>query len=353
MKKTIGILLILALFTGTAGAQSLLDKQVASVNLIKPERISQIQLNRQHAQIEALRNQTGQGGAPVTKQQVLELMISEMLVNQGIEREGITVSKPEIDETVAQQKASVEQQNSVTLTDAQFQAAIAQQMGMAWNDYLSQIELQLKQQKLLLKLKSDVIAQGETPPTFAEIESFYRKNRSQFTNPDIIRFSHIFISTDELSSQEKTQARNRADEVYRKLQNGGTFESLVAEYSDDTRSRYRGGDAGYLAINDTRPAQVFGQSFVDTLFGMEEGETSRVLSSNRGYHIVKLTEYREARILTLTDAITPDSNVTVRDYISQGLSSQKRQQAMEKALEEMVADLRRQAEVTIYAENIN
>jgi len=353
VKKTVCTLLILILITGALGAQTLLDKQVASVNLIKPERISQLQLNRQHSQIEAMRNQTGQPGTPVTKQQVLELMISEILVNQGIEKEKITVTRNEVNESVAQQKASVEQQNSVTLTDAQFRNAVTQQMGLSWDDYLAQIEVQLKQQKLLLKLKADVIAQGETPPTFTEIDNFYRKNRSQFTNPDIIRFSHIFISTDELSSQEKTQARNRADEVYRKLQNGSSFESLVAEYSDDTRSRYRGGDAGYLAINDTRPAQVFGQSFVDTLFGMKEGETSRVLTSFRGYHIVRLTEYRDARILSLNDTITPDSNVTVRDYISQGLSSQKRQQAMEAALEEMINDLRRQAEVTIYSENIN
>ena len=353
MKKTVYSVLIMILMTVVLGAQTLLDKQVASVNLIKPERISQLQLNRQHSQIEALRVQTGQGGSPLTKQQVLDLMISEILVNQAIERENITVSRNEVDETVAQQKASVEQQNNVALTEAQFRTAIAQQMGLSWEDYVSRIEVQLKQQKLLLKLKSDIIAQGETPPSFTEIDSFYRKNRSQFTNPDIIRFSHIFISTDELSSQEKTQARNRADEVYRKLQNGSTFESLVAEFSDDTRSRYRGGDAGYLAINDTRPVQVFGQGFVDTLFGMEEGETSRVLTSNRGYHIVKLTEYRDARILSLNDTITPDSNVTVRDYISRGLSSQKRQQALETALEEMVNDLRRQAEVTIYSENIN
>lgn len=241
MKKAIGITLVLLTALVSLGAQTLLDKPVATVNLVKPEMVSQRQLNRQFAQVEAIRLQGGQNAPPVNKMQVLELMISEILVNQGMERDAVTVSQQEIDETIAQQKAAVEQQNNVALTDLQFRNAIEQQMKIAWDSYVDQITLQLKQQKYLLQEKADVLAKGETPPSYQDIDSFYRKNRSQFTNPDVIRFSHIFVSTENLSGGEKQQALGRAEEAYRKLQNGTAFDALVVEYSDDNRSRYKGG----------------------------------------------------------------------------------------------------------------
>lgn len=78
-----------------------------------------------------------------------------------------------------------------------------------------------------------------------------------------------------------------------------------------------------------------------------------MLTSLRGYHIVKLTEYHEAKILSLTDTITPDSPITVQEYIAQGLMNQNRQTILEQALDELVEDLREEAEVTIFEENID
>ena len=71
-----------------------------------------------------------------------------------------------------------------------------------------------------------------------------------------------------------------------------------------------------------------------------------------GYHIVKLTEYHEARILDLTDFVTPDSKSTVQEYIAQALMTQNRQKALKDALDELVEDLKASAEISIFEENI-
>ena len=214
----------------------------------------------------SLRLQGGEAVSAIDKRNVLDLMISEILVNQGMERDRISVSSREIEEAIAQQKAAVEQQNNVALTDKDFRDALERQMDISWDAYKEQLSLQLKQQKYLLKMKAEVLNRGETPPSYSAISTFYKKNRSRFTNPDVIRFSHIFIATGNQSGEEKQKALRRAEEAYKKLQNGAVFEALVVEYSDDDRSRYKGGDGGFLAINDPRPGELFGENFVDTLF---------------------------------------------------------------------------------------
>ena len=351
MKKVFSFVIVLITLV-PLGAQTLLDKAVATVNLIKPEMISQRQLTKQHEQLEELALQGGGDLASLDKRNVLDLMIAEILIGQGMERDGISVSPREIEEAVAQQKAAVEQQNNVALTDREFREAIERQMQLPWDSYEDQVGLQLKQQKYLLKVKPNILSRGETPPSYKEISTFYKKNRSQFTNPDLLRYSHIFIAARNLSGEEQQKALGRAEDAYRKLQNGGVFEALVVEYSDDDRSRYKGGDGGFLAINDPRPVEMFGEDFVDALFSMAPGDVSRVLQSQMGYHIVKLTEYHEAKILDLTDQVTPDNSVTVQEYIAQALMAQNQQKALKDALDELVEELRSAAEIKVFEENI-
>ena len=351
--KLLLILLISGIICTSIGAQSLLlDKTVATVNLIKPERISLVQLNQQAAELQALRAQAGQTGA-VDKNQVLDLLIADMVIGQAMERDNVRVTEEELNEAVAQQKSQIEKQNNVTLSDLQFKNAIEQQSGMTWNDYRDQIRSQVAQQKYLMQKKSAKLAAARIPPSSQEIDQFFRKNRNQFSNPEIVRFSHIFISTENATAAQRQAAQTKADDIYRKLQNGSRFEQLVVEYSDDTRSRYKEGDAGFLAINDSRPVAYFGQSFVDKVFALKEGEISGVISSLRGFHIVKVTEYHPARLLELADKVSPDSQISVREYIAQLLMSQKSQLILKEALQELVDELKAEAEITIYKENIN
>ena len=107
-----------------------------------------------------------------------------------------------------------------------------------------------------------------------------------------------------------------------------------------------------MAINDTRPPAYFGQEFVDSVFLMNEGDVSSVLTSKLGYHIVKVTEYHQAKLLALDDTISPESTETVREYIAQLLIGRKNQLVLQKALEELIEELKNQAEINIFEENI-
>jgi parvulin-like peptidyl-prolyl isomerase len=105
---------------------------------------------------------------------------------------------------------------------------------------------------------------------------------------------------------------------------------------------------------DGNSRQLLGQDFIDEVFRVDEGEISDgVLESNVGYHIVKVTNRRRARILDLNDPVLPGQNITVRDQIRNYLLANEQQRAFQRALEEVVQELRNQAEVRIFEENLD
>lgn len=333
-----------------------ISKPAASVNLIKAEMISVQQLNNQVEYINKLAKSTGQGAQGSSKEDklnVLDMMISDILVKQGADRAGVVATKQEIDSAIETQKAQFEQQISRPLSLDDFKKLVLQQTGVSWDNYKEQIEKQLVQRKYIMAEKSEEINKASKLPDNDEIEEFYKKNKTQLTNPEMVRYSQIFVSTLNMSDSEVASAKKRAEEAYNKYQRGkATFEELVNDYTEDNTAKYRNGDTGYIAYGDPQAMQYFGKNFVDKLFDISVGDVDGLIKSNLGYHIVKVTEYREAKILKLDDPVVPGNNQTVREYIAQRLIAQAQNDAVSGALNELVEDLKKDAEIKIYEENI-
>ncbi|HUZ18643.1 MAG TPA: peptidylprolyl isomerase [Spirochaetia bacterium] len=345
-------LFAMALFAVPLAFAQVIDKPAATVNLVKPEYISVNQLDQRVNQVEAIRRQNGLPVPADAKMQVLDSMIAEILINQAAERANLSVTQTEVDDLVSKQKASAEVQLG-PVTDQQFHNIVEQQTGLSWNAYLAQIKQQILQQKYIMKEKQNVLDSVATP-TEQQIQDQYGQIASRLTNPEIVRFSQVFIDTRNLNAQEKLKAKQRADEAYQKYTSGqATFNQIVEQYTDDAHSRYTGGDFGYLARDDARAIQVLGQDFVNQVFSLKVGQVSGVLQSNIGYHIVKLTEHYPPKLLTLDDQISPTDKTTVREYIRNSIIQQEKAQAFQQAVNDIVVTLKKQADITIYKQNIN
>ena len=355
MKRNVLLLLILTLSTHMASAQ-VFDKFAATVNLIRPDAISVKQLDQRIEQIKILRARSGLPTVEATSQDriaILNMMISEKLLEQGIEQAEIFVSQQEMDQVIENQKMMVEQQNGVSITMDQFKTAVQSQTKVPWDDYVKEIRSQLEQQKYITQERGDYIRQNITSPTQNEIEDFYAANRNEFTNPEIVRYSHIFIQTINMTPAQKSDALRKAEDVYLKYQNGDmSFEDLVNAYSDDARSKVSGGDAGFLARNDTNARAYLGDTFMREIFKVPVGEVKGVLTSNIGYHIIKVTDHREARILNIDDPVAPNTTTTVREFITSQIMQEKQQLVLSMAVDDLVSELREQAEIKIFSENL-
>ncbi|HET6450071.1 MAG TPA: peptidylprolyl isomerase, partial [Spirochaetia bacterium] len=137
------------------------------------------------------------------------------------------------------------------------------------------------------------------------------------------------------------------------LKAGASFADLVLKYSEDNKSKYSGGLFNTFFRNDAQNRQFLGANFFDALFRMKTGETSGVLQSNLGFHIVQVVDRQDARLLALTDKIPPQNQVTVHDAINQNIVAQKQADAYKAALADIIADLKKTAEVKIFDDNIS
>ncbi|MGO9413220.1 MAG: peptidylprolyl isomerase, partial [Spirochaetia bacterium] len=99
--------------------------------------------------------------------------------------------------------------------------------------------------------------------------------------------------------------------------------------------------------------QLFGKDFFDEIFKLKKGETSGVIASNIGFHIVKVTDRIDAHLLTLEDKVPPQFQITLREYIRGNLTVQRQNDILGSALAAIIADLRKQAEIRYFDDNLS
>ncbi len=251
-------------------------------------------------------------------------------------------------QAITNQRAGLDQ----PLSEEQFRRLIEQRAGLTWDEYRDQIRQRLLQEKYILQEKQDVLQSVETPSQ-AEIQRFYDENATEFSNPAMVRFEHVFIDTRQSSNAETRRKRDTIEELYSEIQSGSTsFDELLDASVDD--ASYSAGDFGYLMRQDAANRQLLGQDFIDTVFSLDQGEMSDgIIESNVGFHIVRVTNKRRARILDLNDPVLPGRNVTVRDQIRNYLVGNEQQRAFQRALEEVVQELRDRADIQVYEENLD
>ena len=133
---------------------------------------------------------------------------------------------------------------------------------------------------LISKIIADEITK-KSKYTDEELSSYYEKNIDKFKRPEAIRVWHILISVSPSSTEEeKAKSKARAEEVYRKVKNGGDFILLAEQYSDDAY-RVKGGDLGYIHRGRLEPELEV------VAFQLKEEEISPIVETIYGFHIIK------------------------------------------------------------------
>jgi peptidyl-prolyl cis-trans isomerase C len=141
-----------------------------------------------------------------------------------------------------------------------------------------------------------------------ELKKFYDQNIDKFKSGDQIKASHILVKTEE--EAKKVQAQLKA---------GAKFDELAKKTSVDT-SAAKGGDLGWFGKGNMVPA------FETAAFALKEGETSGIVRSEFGFHIIKLTGKRAAGTRPFEE---------VKEQIRGALMPQKQQQVFQKLKEEI------------------
>jgi peptidyl-prolyl cis-trans isomerase D len=136
----------------------------------------------------------------------------------------------------------------------------------------------------------------DAQPTEQELREFYKDRVSQFQVPEERRTRHILIAVDEGADEATIEkAREKANDIYKKLTEGADFAKLAEEYSDDPGSSKLGGDIGFFGHGSLDP------QYEETMFALKEGEISKPVLSSFGFHIIKLEEIRAEKSKTFEE----------------------------------------------------
>lgn len=343
------LIICLALFTAGTGFSQIIDKPVATVTLQKRVVITQKQLRQQ---ITLLEKELGTPVAPENRKQILDVMINGILVSQAAERDGVKVTEFEVNTLINQEvRVPLEQSVGRKITDTEFQKYIGDQ-GLTWDEFYKDIRDGLVTNRYI-SVKKKTFFESLAGPTESEIQAVYQANALKFTNPEIAKFSQIFIDTRRLGAEDKERLRKEIDALYKNIQNGRqSFSDVLVEYNSKPKPNYQTDISAYLARNDTSNISLLGSPFFDTVFALKNGEIKGVVESKAGFHIIKMTEVIPKKFLSLDDPILPNQTVTVREYIRQQKSLEIQQQAIQQATAEIVAELRTGAQIKVYEENL-
>ena len=102
-----------------------------------------------------------------------------------------------------------------------------------------------------------------------------------------VSVAHIMIMKPATPDAElHDKAKQTINDIYKKLQQGESFESLAGQFSEDKSTASKGG-----ALQRFGSGQLTSQEFEDVAFGLKEkGELSQPFQSQFGWHIVKLID---------------------------------------------------------------
>jgi peptidyl-prolyl cis-trans isomerase D len=117
-----------------------------------------------------------------------------------------------------------------------------------------------------------------------EVEARYRENIQTYSSPEQVRASHILLKTE---GKDEAAVRKQAEAVLARVKAGGDFAALARQYSEDT-SKDKGGDLDFFG----RGAMV--KEFEDAAWALSPGQTSDLVQSSFGFHIIKVTDKRAA-----------------------------------------------------------
>ena len=269
-----------------------------------------------------LRNMEVRVGQPIPAdrrdeivRRAVDQLVTFALLTQESRARHNQVDEKEVDTRITQLRARFPNEEAFNKALAQRGATVEQLKQDARNElYISKL--------------MDAELANEPPVTDQAARAFYDQNPDKFKQDESIRASHILIRVDEKADAATRQkARAEIESVLAQLKKGADFAKLAQEHSQDG-SAAQGGDLNYFARGQMVPA------FEQAAFALQPGQTSGIVETPFGYHIIKVTDRKPARTV-------PYEEVTGR--IREFLAEQQKQ----KHADAFLAGLRKKAKIEV------
>jgi peptidyl-prolyl cis-trans isomerase D len=177
-----------------------------------------------------------------------------------------------------------------------------------------------------------------TSVTDQDLQAYYDQHRDEYRQAEQVKVTHILIKTPLSGPDGKVDekgveaARKKAEDVLKQVKAGGDFAKLAGQYSDDPGSAKNGGELGWIGRGRTVP------EFEKAAFSLPKGQTSDLVKSSYGFHIIRVEDKQDAHVKTLAEVkseieakVKEEKATRTTEIAANALLSQARTDGLDKA----------------------
>jgi len=301
IKRSIFFLLLLVLLTHT---QELIDGIVAIVgdNVILRSDLEQFaRMNASQMKIDPIRDQDKYIEI-VNKS--LNVLIEENILLEEAKIETIEVKDRDVENMLNNQIQEM-------ITQAGSRERAEEMLGSPISKIKRDYRPIIKKRLIVETLRSEKFK--NIAVSRREVNDFYNVFKDSLPEvPPSLDFSHILIDISP-GEKEENEAKEKADSILNLLKSGEDFGRLARLYSNDPGSAAEGGNLGYINRGG------FIKSFERVAFSLHKGETSGIVKTDFGYHIIQQVDRKGEKInvrhILITQKIS-DQNVLDSEKLS-------------------------------------
>jgi peptidyl-prolyl cis-trans isomerase C len=230
-----------------------------------------------------------QGPIPAEKRdEVLRAALNQLveytLLQQEAKNRKVTVSDAEVNERIQAMQGQFP-------TEEAFKKALE-----ARSMSIDRLRDDARVDMVISRLVEGEVASAQAPSD-ADCKEYYDKNPDRFKLGEAVRASHILILADEKADEAaKKQARAKIEAINKRVKAGEDFAKLAQENSQDG-SAAQGGDLDFFGRGRMVPP------FEQAAFALKPGEVSDIVTTQFGYHIIKVTERRDSSTIPYDDRL--------------------------------------------------
>jgi len=239
--------------------------------------------------------------------QALDALIRNLLLYQASQKAGVKIEDKAIDEQIGALKQRFPSEEEFNQALAQVPATV--------ETLRQQIREQMAIRQYIDKEFADKAIVSET-----EAKAYYDEHPEYFKAPAQVKASHILAKVEEQNNaDQKAAALDKIKKAQKRLEGGDDFATVAKEMSDCPSSS-KGGELGYFSRGQ------MAKPFEDAAFAMKPGETSGIVETQFGYHLIRVEEQKPEGKVELAQA---------QPKIEQYLKRQKLMELVNKQVSEL------------------
>ena len=250
--------------------------------------------------------QRGHEDLKATRQAALDTLIDNEVLSQKAKAAGVTVGDRDVREETEKLRKS--------LGGPEETERFLEQNGLAASDLEAQVRRTLLVSRFVDKEVAPGIAVDE-----AAARAWYEAHPEAMQRPEAVHIRQIVVQVPQGSSPaSRAQAREKIEDLLKALRSGEDFATLARQHSDGPEAA-RGGDSGFVWAGGGAlpPVEI-------AAMALQAGETSDVIETRRGFHIIQAIEHRPAGTVPFEEAkdgivarLTRETReARVKDYVA-------------------------------------